>query len=86
MNKKQLLKALKKEHNKRRDKALIAAEKMYDWLKENRCDKECLQESELRPCCLVKGHKSKVSAQGAEEFLIAIGVLVLTPPLTYMQK
>lgn len=56
MNKKELLKTLKKEHNERRDKALIAAEKMYEWLKERKCIDTTYEYKDLT--YLINNHKA----------------------------
>ena len=61
MNKKELLKTLKQAHNERRDKALIAAEKMYDWLKDKRCGKEYLTGTRHEPCYFIEGHNAVVT-------------------------
>lgn len=56
MNKKELLKTLKQEHNERRDNALIAAEKMYDWLEERKCIDTTYEHEDLTYC--IEGYKA----------------------------
>ena len=54
MNKKELLKTIREEHNDRRDKALIAASEMCDWLEEREL---LINTEDLQRCYLINGHK-----------------------------